>query len=308
MSVVRLKERPSYALMKQSDKGKYKYLQMPLWLFRDARYSKLSLEAKGLYTLLYSRYQLSKKNGWVNEDGEVYLVYPRKDLAEMLQIGEKRVAAAFRELAAHQLIWEQRNGLGKANHIYLACVEPQDEWCYDDNPDEQEEDRQIQNSENGGTRVADSDVQVPPDPPHSKKELKQAESNQKNEVNQSYSSAWIQDRQMAEESELNGILDACELSSFPPGTAKAFESAIERLYYTDKYRIGNVTLPQSRVRANLRLLDDTILQNAEGKLAANLDKDVKNSTAYIMATIFNCIAESESDLLVDPYLNKLRRI
>ena len=32
---------------------------------------------------------------------------------------------------------------------------------------------------------------------------------------------------------------------------------------------------------------------------------MKNSTAYTMATIFNCIAESESDVMVDPYLNGL---
>ena len=34
-------------------------------------------------------------------------------------------------------------------------------------------------------------------------------------------------------------------------------------------------------------------------------KNVKNSTAYIMAVLFNCIAEGESDLLIDPYLNSL---
>ena len=49
-----------------------------------------------------------------------------------------------------------------------------------------------------------------------------------------------------------------------------------------------------------------ILREAEGKLAANLEQNVKNSTAYTMATIFNCIAEGESDLMVDPYLNSLR--
>ena len=55
------------------------------------------------------------------------------------------------------------------------------------------------------------------------------------------------------------------------------------------------------------MLDYIILQAAEAKLHANLDRPVKNSTAYTMATIFNCIAESESDLMVDPYLNGLRQ-
>ena len=31
----------------------------------------------------------------------------------------------------------------------------------------------------------------------------------------------------------------------------------------------------------------------------------RNSTAYTMAVLFNCIAESESDLMIDPYLNTI---
>ena len=103
-----------------------------------------------------------------------------------------------------------------------------------------------------------------------------------------------------------GSLDACELDFFPRETARVFENAIERLYYSDSYRIGNAVLPQGRVRAKLRLLDGMILRDAESKLAANRERKIKNSTAYTMATIFNCITESESDLLVDPYLNSLR--
>ena len=59
------------------------------------------------------------------------------------------------------------------------------------------------------------------------------------------------------------------------------------------------------MRARLKLLDGMILRDAERKLRANLDREVRNSTAYTMATIFNCIAESESDLMVDPELNRM---
>lgn len=67
----------------------------------------------------------------------------------------------------------------------------------------------------------------------------------------------------------------------------------------------NATLPQSRVRAKLRRLDGMILREAESKLRANQERNVKNSTAYTMAVLFNCIAESESDLMIDPYLNAI---
>lgn len=48
-----------------------------------------------------------------------------------------------------------------------------------------------------------------------------------------------------------------------------------------------------------------ILREAERKLRENQEQNVKNSTVYTMAVLFNCIAESESDLMVDPYLNAL---
>ena len=112
-------------------------------------------------------------------------------------------------------------------------------------------------------------------------------------------------RQADSEAELKGILDACELSYFQPETARVFENAIERLFYSDSFRIGGAVLPQSWVRSRLHLLDGMILRVAERKLRANTDRTIKNSTAYTMATIFNCIAESESDLMVDPYLNSL---
>ena len=97
------------------------------------------------------------------------------------------------------------------------------------------------------------------------------------------------------------------MGSFDPETAKVFENAIERLFYSESLpHRKRPCSPQRRVRSRLHLLDGMILRTAEGKLHANLERDVKNSTAYTMAVLFNCIAESESDLLVDPYLNSLR--
>ena len=104
---------------------------------------------------------------------------------------------------------------------------------------------------------------------------------------------------------LSGYSGQVRASYFPPETALVFENAIERLYYADSYRIGNATLPQSRVRARLRRLDGMILREVEHKLRENREENVRNSTAYIMAVLFNCIAEGESDLLIDPYLNSL---
>ena len=111
-------------------------------------------------------------------------------------------------------------------------------------------------------------------------------------------------RNLSEQEQLTQILENCSLWVFDPETAKVFENAIERLFYTREYRIGDAILPQANVRSRLWDLDSSILQSVEGKLRQN-QRNVKNSTAYTMAVIFNAICESQSDLLLDPYLNSI---
>lgn len=327
MRAAKMKNRPGFSLMKQTDIQSIYYMQMPRWLFSDPRYADMSLEAKVTYTFLLNRFQLSRRKGWINDQGEVFVIFPRLALAKELRVCEKRVTAAFRCLVERELIWEKRCGRGDANQIYLAKVEPVDDPGYqcapflaedtgeggsrtadlaaldgEDVPEEQR-DMPLLNGGNGGSGTEGEAVLEPPNPPPSKKEKRNTELSQ-NEVSRSVGAGM--DGQDGEEEELQDILDACELCCFDPETAKVFENAVERLFYSDSFRIGNATLPQSRVRAKLRLLDGMILRDAENKLHANLERSVKNSTAYTMAVIFNCIAESDSDLMIDPYLNSLR--
>jgi len=330
MKAAQMKERPRFLLMKQTDVQSIHYMQMPRWLFSDPRYADLSLDAKVAYTFLLNRFQLSRRKGWVNEHGEVFVIFPRQALAKELRICEQRVTAAFRHLAERELLWEKRCGRGDANQIYLACVQPRDDPDYEcvpfssaeyedqgsrtadpaglDCPDSAQDPQNltVKNRETGASRTSESAVPEPRNLRPSKKDINQTKKSDP-EVSPSVR-AFDRDglTDAEEENELMGILDACELDYFPPETARVFENAIERLYYSESFRVGNAELPRSRVRAKLRLLDGMILRDTEGKLAANLDRKIRNSTAYTMATIFNCIAESESDLMVDPYLNSLR--
>ena len=324
MKAAEMKERPPFALMKQTDVQSIYHMQMPRWLFSDPRYADMSLDAKVTYTFLLNRFQLSRRNGWVNDRGEVFVIFPRKELARELRVCEQRVTAAFRKLVELELVWEKRCGRGDANQIYLASVQPEDDPDYSctpflpekhssrtaesvvlDRPDsfippQESWDLPLKNSRIGDLRTSEFAVPEPQNlrPSYnntSQKELSDMEVSQP-----------VPHRQADDEEELIGILDACELSHFQPETAKVFENAIERLFYSNSFRVGGAALPQSRVRSRLHLLDGMILRTAESKLHANLDRPIRNSTAYTMATIFNCIAESESDLMVDPYLNSLR--
>lgn len=65
-------------------------------------------------------------------------------------------------------------------------------------------------------------------------------------------------------------------------------------------------LPREKVRSRMYEIDASTLQSALSKLHKN-EKPIKNMTAYVMSTIFNCITEDCTLLHVDPYLNSLRR-
>ncbi len=179
MRAATMKERPSFPLMRQTDVQSIYHMQMPRWLFSDPRYADMSLEAKLTYTFLLNRFQLSRRNGWVNDFGEVFVIFPRRELAGELHICEQRVTAAFRDLKKLDLIWEKRCGRGDANQIYLATVQPQDDPGYSsapfipseeaprtaesevlDGPDfsmpsQKPQDLSAKNRENGGSRTAE---------------------------------------------------------------------------------------------------------------------------------------------------------
>ncbi|MCD8005868.1 MAG: replication initiator protein A [Oscillospiraceae bacterium] len=78
-----------------------------------------SVNAKLLYGLLLSRTMLSQKSGWVSDDGNVYVIYPIKELAEDLNRSEKTVKNALNELENAGLLSRVRQGLNRANLIYL---------------------------------------------------------------------------------------------------------------------------------------------------------------------------------------------
>lgn len=205
----------------------------------------------------------------------MFVIFPRKELARELRVCEQRATVAFRKLAELKLIWEKRCGRGDANQIYLASVEPMNDPAYTSAPflpqdsiscdyrptdlevlrKQDQQDRGLQNSGIDGPRTATPAVAEPQCLKASYKEKKDIEHSHI-EVSRSVLQA-KGDGQADDEEDLVGILDACELYCFAPETARVFENAIERLFYSESFRIGNAVLPRSRVRAKLQLLDGT---------------------------------------------------
>ena len=71
------------------------------------------------YTFLLNRFQLSRLNGWVNRDGEVFVIFPRESLAEEMQISYRKAIECFKEFgrvvngAAFMVITLLKNSIRK---------------------------------------------------------------------------------------------------------------------------------------------------------------------------------------------------
>lgn len=137
----------------------HKYYQAPKELFTNPRY-KLTLnnDAKMLYAILLDRMELSRTNGWVEDDGTIYLIFKREGLSDILGLCETTVWRAMKQLKAVGLIGEKRQGLTKPNLIYIGkidCSVPEE--TQDDTPDSNDENIKKTNDNTTPTTQTDSE-------------------------------------------------------------------------------------------------------------------------------------------------------
>lgn len=76
------------------------------------------MTAKLVYSLLLDRTSLSKKNGWVDEKGHIYIVFPVANIAQTIHKGMTVVKEALRELEKAGLI-ERKRHFFVPNTIYV---------------------------------------------------------------------------------------------------------------------------------------------------------------------------------------------
>lgn len=78
----------------------------------------LSLTAKLIYSILLERAFLSKKNGWIDESGRVFVTFPIAHIAATTHKGITAVKDALHELDSAGLIERKRN-FSAPNTIYV---------------------------------------------------------------------------------------------------------------------------------------------------------------------------------------------
>ena len=98
----------------------FAFYRVPKVLFTNDRFKYLSAEAKTLYGILLDCVPLSAKNGWIDEQGRVYIICTIEEIMADMNCGNKKAIQLLSDLEDKVgLIERKRQGLGKPNLIYV---------------------------------------------------------------------------------------------------------------------------------------------------------------------------------------------
>ena len=99
------------------------FIQLPSFLFEAPSFCALSNEAKILYAMILRRTELSRKNGWADDCGRIFLYYPICEVVDLLHCGRQKAVNTLRELQYAGLVEIQKQGCGKPNRIFPKSYE-----------------------------------------------------------------------------------------------------------------------------------------------------------------------------------------
>lgn len=132
-------------LFKINELRQHQFIQVPKELLYNPRYKTLSSDSKLIYGLLLDRMELSRKNNWINENNEIYLIFTRNNIQNILNISDKTCTKAFKQLTNTELIKEVRQGLGKPNLIFIGHIVYDDPQTVENSQNRKNYDSAIEN-------------------------------------------------------------------------------------------------------------------------------------------------------------------
>ncbi len=97
----------------------FSFYRIPKLLFQDSRFQPLTTDAKTLYGILLDRMSLSVKNGWLDEQKRVFIIFTIEDVKRTLRCADNKATRLLRELEEFGLIERKRRGQGKPCLVYV---------------------------------------------------------------------------------------------------------------------------------------------------------------------------------------------
>jgi hypothetical protein len=306
----------------------HRYYKIPKDLFENSGYKyTLNSDAKLLYALLLDRMELSRENGWVNSKGEIYLIFTRDELCEMLGLCRNTMTKAFRQLSAAGLIYEKRRGRGLPNLIFIGKIKQdvtfdretvnkdvscERQWVADKVSGEFSDSRnlRIKKRKKCDSRSVDYANQEAQNLRPNETDINKTDKNESVSGNEEDINGQTDNFSVSIKTDieiLDSIVESCELQIFDDENLRlVFRHCLETMYFSEYLKVGSAKIPQSIVRSRMQSLNGAILAYALGKIkdcTGNMG-EIKNSTNYMISAIWNGISEYHSDVEVSPELNR----
>lgn len=134
----------------------FSFYRIPKVLFTDPYFRELSSDAKILYGLLLDRMNLSARNGWMDEQRRVYIVFTTEEVMDALGCGDQKVTKLFGELEKKcGLIERKRLGLGRPSLIYVK------NFIQSESPSAENQKSRIQNRDFHDSGAVKTTIQEP---------------------------------------------------------------------------------------------------------------------------------------------------
>lgn len=108
-----------YGYFQEYDSEQFAFFRIPKVMITDPAFAALSLEAVFLYGIFLDRTALSRKNGWIDDAGHVYIIYPLEEIMLLTGRCKNKILSLMRELTSLGLLERKRQGLNLPNIIYV---------------------------------------------------------------------------------------------------------------------------------------------------------------------------------------------
>ena len=250
----------------------FSYFRIPKALFQDSRFRQLSTDARTLYGILLDRMSLSAKNGWMDKQGRVYIIYTVREVQESLCCAEHKAVKLFRELEEIDLIERKRRGLGKPSLIYVKDFTTGLSKMHN---------LTCANSNSG---AAQSAVQEPPKPQANKTDKNNTEMNEPDPIHSGDIREQLEDY-------FYQVLEVELLLRLFPDDEDTIYQIVDLLVDTcatkrRMVRIAGDDKPAEVVRSRLKKLNADHIRFVLGCLA-EATAPVRNMKQYLLASLYN---------------------
>lgn len=145
-----------------------RFYALPKILFENPIYENMRLDAKVAYAMLKDRLDLSFKNNWIDEEGNIYLVYSNSNLMKILNCSKSTLLRIKKQLNEYGLIREVQQSTSKsgnlANRIYLGLLQDDISENVEKSINSQSDNEGVSDLDQGGVKKTPGGCQIDTSP------------------------------------------------------------------------------------------------------------------------------------------------